>query len=207
VALKDLIAALEAEVEEKVAHELDSARNEAARIAAESAQWIARRRAELLSAREASIRRELAGQLAEAEARVRTEWLAARESVILKVLDLVRSRLPHLQQDDAYRNAFAREVADALSYVDPKDVVIRCAPGIAPHMARLLDGRNGMCIENDASIIAGFRVIAENGRVEVDKTLDTRLRRLEPSLRIEIVRRLEAELPRAGLEGNANAVG
>jgi vacuolar-type H+-ATPase subunit E/Vma4 len=207
VALKDLIAALEAEVEEKVAHELEAARNEAARIAAESAQLIARRRAELFSAREASIRRELAGELAEAEARVRTDWLAARESVIRKVLDVVRSRLPNLQQDDAYRNAFAGEVADALSYVEARDVIIRCAPGIAPHMARLLEGRSWMRIENDASISAGFRVIAENGRVEVDKTLDTRLRRLEPQLRIEIVRRLETELPGPGQKGNANAVG
>jgi vacuolar-type H+-ATPase subunit E/Vma4 len=207
MALTDLIAALETEVGEKAAAEIETGQREAARIALESQQSIARRRAELLSAREAALRRELVPEYAESEARSRVAWLAARESVIRNVLRHAEASLPRLQESDAYGNAFADEVTDAMSYVEPEDVVVRCSRALHARMARLLDGRSWVTIEIDDTIRAGFRVVAEGGRVEVDKTLESGLRRLEPLLRMEIVHRLEAEMDPQTSERNAYVMG
>jgi vacuolar-type H+-ATPase subunit E/Vma4 len=207
MALTDLIAALEAEVAEKAAAEIEAGRREAERITLESQQSIARRRAELLAGREAVLRRDLMPEYAEAEASLRVQWMAARERVIRDVLRRAEAALPGLQDRDAYQIALAGEVTDALSYVEPRGVVVRSSRALLARLSRLLDRRSWVTVELDDTIRAGFRVVAEDGRIEVNKTIESRLRRMEPRLRMEIVHRLEAMLDAQADERNAYAMG
>jgi vacuolar-type H+-ATPase subunit E/Vma4 len=204
--MAQLVAALEADVKRKVTEELEAGRALAERILRTAQERVARERAELLAERETSTRRRLALQAAESEARLRRHLLEAREAALSRVLDRVRQDLAELQTSGAYRQALADELADAFAYVAGEaDIVVRGAPGLAPMLARLLDGRP-LRLEPDATITAGFRILANGGRIEVDKTLESRLRRMEPQLRIEIVRQLETRAL-AAADGGAHALG
>jgi vacuolar-type H+-ATPase subunit E/Vma4 len=203
VALADLIAALEADVERKAVDEHEAGRREAEHIGVTSAQRLTQQRAELLAMHEASRRRVLAGEVAEAETAIRARLLDARERVLGRIFDRVREQLPGLQSGEPYRSGLANELADALTYVQgADDVMVRCAPSLVSALRPLLAAGTALRLEADASILAGFRVLAGGGRVEVDRTLETRLRRLAPQLRIDIVRRLEAAATETGRPGS-----
>ncbi len=203
MALADLIAALEADVERQAADILAAGRAEAERIRQTTADALARRRAERLAQHEQQSRHALARQLTQAEARLRGELLAAREALLTSVLAGARTQLAGLQKGEVYQRLLADELLDALSYADPHGAVVRCPPALAaPARAALNSGHESVMVEEDAAMGAGFRVIAEGGRVEVDQTLETRLRRLEPRLRIEIVQRVE-RVATAGEDGHA----
>jgi vacuolar-type H+-ATPase subunit E/Vma4 len=198
MALADLIAALEADVVRKAAEEREAGQREAERIHVETAQRIAAQRVDLLARHESTRRRLMAAHVAGAEGEVRAKVLAARERVLAAIFERVLDRLPALQATGTYRNTIAIELEDALSYVDGEDdLVVRCAPGLVQTLRPLLTARLNARLEADDAIRAGFRVIANGGRVEVDHTLESRLRRLAPALRIDIVRRLEAVAERA----------
>jgi vacuolar-type H+-ATPase subunit E/Vma4 len=86
-------------------------------------------------------------------------------------------------------------------------VVVRSSRALLARLSRLLDRRSWVTVELDDTIRAGFRVVAEDGRIEVNKTIESRLRRMEPRLRMEIVHRLEAMLDAQADERNAYAMG
>jgi len=208
VALADLIAALEADVERTAVEEREAGRREAEHIRESSAQRLAGLRAELLAKHETTRRRMLAAEVADAEAVIRTRLLGARERVLTDVFDRVRERLPALQAAGPYRSGLADELNEAFSYVEgADDIVVRCAPSLVqplrPLLARLTNAR----LEADDSIRAGFRVFARDGHVEVDQTLEARLRRLAPLLRIDIVRRLETAAEQAATGDATDALG
>ena len=205
MALTDLMAALAADVQAKAEQELEAGRREAERIRRESDEAIARRRAELLSAHESATRRSLMEKAAEAESAVRGKLLAAREEVIRQVLTAVHSRLSSVQTGADYLAIVPEELREALSYVPDVDVEIRCSPALVTHLTRFTANR-AIRIMADSGIVAGFRISAEGGRVQVDQTLETRLARLEPVVRMQIVRQLE-QWDAAQHNGGGGAVG
>jgi vacuolar-type H+-ATPase subunit E/Vma4 len=187
VALPDLIARLEDDVErqiETIAQHADAevrAINDAASqaAAAASASHLARHRAE----RELAHRRDLARTRRRAHARE----LEAQRALIDRILDRARAHL----QDDAgsprHQAALSTHLAEALSYLEGLRARVRCSALQAALLRPLVARHPDVELIIDDSVGSGLVAEAADGSVVVDNTLAARLCRIERRLAIELI--------------------
>lgn len=191
MALEHLLAAIARDGEAAVARELDAARSEAERILAEARARVEARRADRLAARERELRASLEAELAAERRRAAGELLRARWRLVERILEAARAELPAAVESAGFAEVLPAQLDDALAYLGDDGGVVHCPPALAPLVSTLLAGRPGISVEPSTGLL-GIRVEA-NGAVEVDDTLDARLRRLGPRLAMDLLRLAEAE--------------
>ncbi|MBX6363835.1 MAG: hypothetical protein IRZ00_08205 [Gemmatimonadetes bacterium] len=191
MALEHLLAAIEREGEAAVARELDAARGEAEHILADARARVEARRAERLAARERELRASLEAELAAERRRAAGDLLRARWRLVERIVEAARAELPAAVESAAFAEALPAQLEDALAYLGDDGGIVRCSPALAPLVSTWLAGRPGISVEPCAELL-GIRVDG-NGAVEVDDTLDARLRRLGPRLAMDLLRLAEAE--------------
>jgi hypothetical protein len=72
-------------------------------------------------------------------------------------------------------------------------VVLTCSSSVAPVFESALANRDGLRIECDPDLPAGFRAVGADGAVDVDVTLARLLELDRSTLAIEILRQLESD--------------
>jgi vacuolar-type H+-ATPase subunit E/Vma4 len=193
VPLGDLLAALTREAERDAARLRAEAEACATAIAAAAAAQVERARAEQLGGREAQWRVDVERALAAARRTARAEVLAARGRLLERVLAAVRTCLPALADDAAYRSVLARDVEAALAYLGDEPVTLRCTPALADAVRALVTDKPRVQVEPDAAVGTGVRAVSADGVVEVDNTLEGRLDRLSARVSFAALHRLAAD--------------
>ena len=186
--LEELIGELERDGRERLDRELEAARAEAERRSGEAAARRERRRAEALAALDRELEAESAVALAEARRRARAGVLAAREAMLERVFDAARTRLGEAARSSAATGLFERTLEESLLVVAGSPIVVRVSPALEAFVRERLAGREDVRLDVDGSTGSGFVVAAADGSVEVDGTLEGRLARLAPRLRVEVLR-------------------
>lgn len=189
---------------------LTEARDEAEQIKAEArekAEAIRRRaqeqaeqerRAILDRAREDAER--LRGQsAATAQLKARSLQLSNRELLLDRVFKTVRERLPEVQNRADYEEIAAQLLREALMQLRVNKAEVRAdkttlhalKKGILRELSRELKGQYDAADELEEG--TGIIVYAADGKLNYDNTLETRLQRLESSLRSSVYKILIGE--------------
>jgi vacuolar-type H+-ATPase subunit E/Vma4 len=182
----DLTTALRETAETAAARILESARLEAEQLRAEAERQIQSRRAASLKIEEEKYRLEARSAIAAERHASMQEVLMARAELVDRVLELASSLLPDACTTEAYRSTIVQQLADSMLFVGHEGARILCAPELASALREAGRTYASVTVEPDAETRAGFIVISADGAVTVDKRLDTQLRRMRPTLAIEI---------------------
>lgn len=192
MALEHLLAALERDAAEQVRRLLADAQAAAAKLTDSAEERMARRRREVLGAREAERRGGAEIALAEARRGARRQVLEARQRLLDRIFAAARALLPAVLRSDAYEAALPAHLAEALAFVGEVPAVIRCPPELAAAIRKLVPVGPQFLVTADVTVGSGIRVVTTDGAVEVDNTLEGRLERLRPRLALEALARLGA---------------
>ncbi len=190
--LPDLLAALERDAGTQADAILAAARAEAERVASDTEARIATQRAAARATTETVRRGELERDLARARREAQARVLAARGGLIDRVERAVRGLLPEAMKQPAYLESLAPALQEALSSAGDVPVEIRCSPPLEQSIRRLVSGRPSATVTADAAVGSGFRVRSEDGGMEVDATLESRLVRERAQLALHALALFEA---------------
>ncbi len=191
MAIADLLTTLESEGRARAAALVAAARVEAERLTREATHRIGERRAARLAERERELGALGVVALDGARRDAARQLLHARTQLLDRVVARARQLLPEAA---AARppGALAADLAEALGCLDGRPVVVHCPPLLAAPIRDLVAGA-AVRVEPDAAGSA-LTFAAEDGSVEVDASLATRLEQLRPRLAIELFRDLEPAL-------------
>jgi vacuolar-type H+-ATPase subunit E/Vma4 len=190
MSLDHLIAALERDAATEAQSELDKAHREAARIARETEEALARRRLEYRHTRETEVHLGLERALAQARKDGRQEVLKARERLLETVFSRAARRLAEASHDPDFLDSLPARLERAARYLGGRPALVLCPPALAGHLEELLRGRQDLRLQVDPSLGPGIRLRAEDGSVEIDETLGGALERLRPHLALEVIAHL-----------------
>jgi vacuolar-type H+-ATPase subunit E/Vma4 len=185
--LEELIGRLERDAEARVAAIEARAQAEVGALDAAAAEASSRASEDALASRRAQRRIRLERELAEARYTARGDRLRAEHDLLERVMARAAVLLDGLDRDDAFLSALPARVTEALRFVEGHAARIRCRPALAPSLRGATAGREALTVEEAPSMAAGFSVITDDGAVEVDDTLPSRLQRLRPRLLIELL--------------------
>lgn len=192
MALDALLSALKLEADRTVEQLLASARDEAARHRADAAERVERRCAEAIASREAELKAttEVARVRAQRAAAVRV--VQARDVFLERVFRTTEDALARALDSPDYATAPGGLVAEALAYVSGIPVVVRCRTSLAEKVRVAVQHSPDVSVVPDDTVPPGVLVEATDGSVIVDNTVGARLRRMRPSLSIEVLERIGA---------------
>jgi vacuolar-type H+-ATPase subunit E/Vma4 len=192
--LEHLLEALERDADAQVEQALAQARAEADRITTESMAALEQRRHEATSASESARHQEVEHAVTLARREARRSILEARERLLERVFAAARGELPAAAAGPAYRASLPAALRSALAAVGSEQAVIRCPETLAPELERARPrGAKAVAVKVDPASGSGFRVVSEDGAVEVDDTLEGRLDRLRFPLARQVLAQLELE--------------
>ncbi len=115
---------------------------------------------------------------------LRKEILELREQLVGEVMEEVRRRLQEFTKTQAYREWLKRKLSEALSVLG-KGAVVRMNPSDAKLARRLI---RGIKVEADLQTIGGFKASSSDGKLLLDETFESRIRRRFEDLRVEVAR-------------------
>jgi vacuolar-type H+-ATPase subunit E/Vma4 len=111
--------------------------------------------------------------------------------LVERVLQAAKALLPEAARRTASARALRGELEEALAFVGGEGATVRCSEELASSIREAVGNRGGVTVESDPAFGPGFIVVGTGGSVLIDRTLQTRLQRLAPTLAIEIHKRLE----------------
>ena len=196
-----LLAALRREAEAERTRVLAEAHAEAARLDGASRAEADNERAVRLGAEQTRLRAAGEHRLAARRRETRGEVLAARQQLLDRVFARALELLPRAVAEQAYRETLPGRVAQGLASAGDCPVELRCTPSIAAQLRALEAGR-GIGIRGDPDIRAGLRLVALDGSLVVDDTLEGALERRRAELSLLVLRDL-AELEARAAGGRA----
>lgn len=191
MALQRLLAVLTQEADTEASALLEGARAEVAARHARTEAGLAARREEVTRAWELERERALTFSLAVARQQARETELLARDRLLERVLSLARERLPAALTRPEFLDPFPALVTEALACLGRRPGELRAAPSLVPLLQGLTAGQEALDLRADPTVGTGFRLASRDGTLEIDATLEGRLRQLAPRLRQEILARLE----------------
>lgn len=191
--MPDLTTELRKKADATAAGILEAARLDAEQISAEAEQRVASRRAASLQEEEAACRVAARSVIAAERHEAMRGVLLARALLVDRVLELATSLLPAATRTEAYLSSLPRQLESSMPFIGDKGAIIRCSPEVVPLMRDASSSHESTTMEPSSEMQNGFVLVSADGSVTVDKRLDSQLRRMKPTLAIEIHRRL-AEL-------------
>jgi len=137
--------------------------------------------------------------VATAQLKARSSELAHREQLLDRVFATVRERLPHLQKRADYDQIAAMLLREALSQLKVKKADVRAdeatqkslKKGALDEISRELNGE--FAITGALEEGTGVVVDTADGKLHYDNTLETRLNRLQDTLRSSVYKMLIGE--------------
>ena len=194
MALKDLLAALEADAAAETERLRAETEAEASRIVESARQEARVLEEQALRTAEADVVRELERRRSEVRLAAAAKLRDEHEACIAMLQAALRRRLEALRESDRYPAVLRALIEESLATipsasllrVDPRDVEL--ARGIVHELDARLD------LRPELETLGGVEAVA-NGRLTVRDTLEERLRNAEPALRVLAGELLEAEAP------------
>ena len=193
MALDHLVEVLRREAQAEVAQIEQAARAEADAIRTRTEADLAARRDRILAQREDQRRLIVEQALALARRGARRSVLLARERLLGRVLAVARGRFPQLLGNPGYRVTLPPQLAEALECLGERPGTLRCHPDIRQELERLVGTPARVRVLPDPSVGSGFKLVTDDGAMEIDGTLEDRLTRLEHRIRQEVLAALGGE--------------
>ncbi len=187
----DLIIELRRNAEATAARIRESAQLEAEQLRLETERQIESRRAASLREEEEDYRLEARSEIAAERHASMRSVLQARAQLIERVLELAASMLPDACESETYRSTLAAQLGESMRFIDDEGARVLCSQELVPALREAAKAYASATVEPDADTRNGFVVVNANGSVAVDKQLDTELRRMRPTLAIEIHDRVQ----------------
>jgi vacuolar-type H+-ATPase subunit E/Vma4 len=116
--------------------------------------------------------------------------LEARARLLDRVFAAARGALPAAASGAAYRTSLAAALAAAITALGDAPAVVHAPAALIGDLERLRPSGGAVTVVADAETGSGFRVVAADGALEVDDTLESRLERLRPELARRVLARL-----------------
>jgi vacuolar-type H+-ATPase subunit E/Vma4 len=189
MALPDLLRRLEEEAAARAAGVLDAARSKAALIAGESSTRLAERRAIELASREVALRTEASREAAAARREAAARVLAARDEALQRVHRRMEELLHERRGTEAVLARAAADLDVALGYLAAGSV--RCRPELGPWAQARIPAGASFTVQPDLEVGTGAVLLAPDGSVEIDATVEQRLARWRRELAVTAASMLE----------------
>lgn len=140
----------------------------------------------------------LRGQvMATAQLKARSEQLTHREQLLDNVFKVVKEKLPELQKRPDYDQVSALLVREALTQLRVKKAQVQADAATQKSLGKALDELSselsGEFTLSDLEEGTGVVVSAADGKLHYDNTLETRLNRLQSTLRSSVYQVLTGE--------------
>ncbi len=180
--LDQLLAALQRDARAAADAITADAAREAERIVAAADAEVAAQRDAATRAALARARAVADQSVSEAARAVRREVLVARDAMLERVFAAAVARLPEALGRADYLASLDARVAEALRCVGDAPAVVRASPQLEQPLRALRSAQPRLSLEVDRDGNAGFVLIANDGSVTVEDTLQSRMRRDRPSL-------------------------
>ena len=190
MALRELVLALEREALARITAVRAEATVAADQMRAEASTQLARRRSLDLATRTAELQIVAAGAIDVARREAAHRSLTARTEALDAILARARALLATTVPHAIMGAGLQRDLEAALEYLGTSEAVVRCHPAWMPTLRAVLAGHAGVRLEESETIGPGMIVLAGDGRVEIDATMDSRLTRLWPGLAIGLLREI-----------------
>jgi vacuolar-type H+-ATPase subunit E/Vma4 len=191
VPLPELLAALEREAEAKALEVLRSADTEAEQLrqaaAGEEMVRVQVRLDEHARALRARAQERLVQVRRKAEARV----LEARRALLDRVFEGALALQKEVRSWSSYRAALERDIRTLLALTPGEEVTLLCASEDHATVAGVAGA--GVGVEPASAVIAGVRLRSADGRLEIDRSLASRLGVARASLAIRVAKQLEGD--------------
>jgi vacuolar-type H+-ATPase subunit E/Vma4 len=188
-----LIAAIEAEGRERVAALLHEAEAEAETLRAEADAQARLVGEQTLALHERDLRADVHARIAVVSAETRRRVLEARAVLLERIFGLAREALPAALESGAAQAALASRAQAALEHAPVGAVEIMCSTNAIEAIQVALAGRDGVTLEHDPELAAGFRLSAAGGALIIDATLEQLLVQQRDRLAIALMHRIEDE--------------
>lgn len=131
--------------------------------------------------------------------KARTLLLEQREKLLEEVFDSAKKRLPSVQRGSDYGKVAQRLLQEAIQQLGGSTIVVRAdeetLKSLTPDLVENSAGGTGGQVRLGDSLDKGIGVVAEteDKRRQYDNTLETRLRRMQDTLRSSVYRILMGE--------------
>jgi vacuolar-type H+-ATPase subunit E/Vma4 len=193
MALDQLIQVLRLEAEAEIAAIEQAARTETETIRTRTDTDLAAHRDKVLAERDAQRRVIVEQALAVARRDARRSVLQARERLLGRVFAAARGRFPQVLVVTDFRATLPPQLAEALECLADRQGTLRCHPELRQELERLVGTRPGVRIVPDPAIGSGFKLVSDDGKMEIDATLEDRLARLEKHVRQDVLAELGSD--------------
>ncbi len=137
--------------------------------------------------------------LSAAHMKARTAQLEQREALIRNVFETSMSRLPDVLKDEAYKEVAIALLIEALNHLQSDSAAIRADEQTGKLLTKetldMVAKQRGMKLEPGKPLETGIGMVVQtlDGHREYDNTLETRLKRMQDSLRSLVFRLLMGE--------------
>ncbi len=183
MALKDILAAMEAEAGVEIKRLMVEADASATRIKAEAEQEAQAIRERLRQELHAPLDRERARRLNHARRDARNAVGHAQEALLAEALDMARAELAACSHDPAYPDLLRALIAEALDGIDGS-AVLYADPRDLPVLQAIMPG---VPVVRDLQTWGGVEARSADGRVVVTNTLEARLHQAQPMIRQRVM--------------------
>lgn len=129
----------------------------------------------------------------------RNNQLISIEDAIRNVFEMVRKRLASLNRDPNYEQLINQAVLDSLKEIGKNDIIIECNKKDLNLVRKVVENINGdtgtkmVVSDKQIDILGGIRATSSDGTLTYDDTIDSRIERLKPLIRKNIVQILKGE--------------
>lgn len=139
--------------------------------------------------------------IASAQLKARTQQLIQREAMIVEVFETARQKLASVQQRSDYEQIVTQLLREALLHLGADTARIRSdeytSKYLTPHLINKIAGELKVTAQIGETLTQGLGIVAEtlDGHRRYDATLQTHLKRLQTTLRIQVFNILIGKTP------------
>lgn len=123
----------------------------------------------------------------------RNNQLILVEESVKTVFEMVRKRLQTLHKEQAYEKLLKQALLNSLNEMGKNDLIIECNKTDYALVRKLVDSINKekktkmVVADKNIDILGGIRAISSDGTLTYDDSIDSRIERLKPLIRKNIV--------------------
>ena len=123
----------------------------------------------------------------------RNNQLILVEESVKTVFEMVRKRLQTLHKEQAYEKLLKQALLNSLNEIGKNDLIIECNKTDYALVRKLVDSINKekktkmVVADKNIDILGGIRAISSDGTLTYDDSIDSRIERLKPLIRKNIV--------------------
>ncbi|HZA42570.1 MAG TPA: V-type ATP synthase subunit E family protein [Nitrososphaeraceae archaeon] len=137
-----------------------------------------------------NLRRQIVGS---SRLAARNNQLILVEESVKTVFEMVRKRLQTLHKEQAYEKLLKQALLNSLNEIGKNDLIIECNKTDYALVRKLVDSINKekktkmVVADKNIDILGGIRAISSDGTLTYDDSIDSRIERLKPLIRKNIV--------------------